>query len=376
MFNNIYLVSIKGKDLKRFLKYLYRRNIRFVSIASLDNELYCKLDEKNYKKLLDIKTSYDIKLLRVYGLIYIKEIIKNNIVFIISFLLGIVYLIFLSNIIFKVDIVHDDKEIRDLLKKELEKMNIKKYSFVKDYNCIEKVKEKIKENNKDKLEWLEIERVGTRYIVKLEKRIKNNEIIKTEKRHLVAKKSGIIKKIDGDVGEITKKINDYVSKGEIIISGDIHKGEDVKDNVSATGNIYAEVWYKVKVSLPLYYYEEHKTGNKIKTIKVKYLDNEYNLFNKKFNNKKSISKQIFSDFYNMFSINYSNDYEIVVRDEINTIDNEAIAINLARDKIMSKFDKNEYIISQKKLKTIINDSTINIEVFFKVYENISDYLYY
>jgi len=376
MFNNIYLVSIKGKELKRFLKYLYRRNIEFINITSLDDELYCKLDEKNYKKLLDIKTSYKIKIEKVYGLIHIKEIIKNNIIFIISFLLGIVYLFFLSNIIFKVDIVHDDKEIKSLLKNELKKMNIKKYSFIKDYNYIEKVKTKIKENNKDKIEWIEIERVGTRYFVRLEKRIINKSENITNKRHLVAKKAGIIKKIDGSVGEITKKINDYVSKGDIIISGEIRKGEDVKDNVPATGNIYAEVWYKVKVSFPLYYYEEYKTGNKLSTIKIKYLDKEFNVFNREFENKKSINDQLFSDFYNMISINKSIDQELIIKDEINTIDTEINALNIAKEKILNKLDNNEYIISQKKLKTIINNSTINVEVFFKVYENISDYLYY
>ena len=36
----------------------------------------------------------------------------------------------------------------------------------------------------------------------------------------------------------------------------------------------------------------------------------------------------------------------------------------------------EYIISQKKLKTVINNSTIVTEVFFKVYENISSSQYF
>ena len=49
---------------------------------------------------------------------------------------------------------------------------------------------------------------------------------------------------------------------------------------------------------------------------------------------------------------------------------------IARDKIIEQLDTNEYIISQKKLKTTINNSTINVEVFFKVYEDISNYSYY
>ena len=376
MLNNYYLVRIKGRNLKRFLKFLYRKKIYFINIVNQDDSLFCKLDQNNYKKLIEVKTSYDISLEKVYGYIHLKEIIKKNSIFLIFLTIGLFYLYFLSNIIFKIDIVHDNKEIQQLIKQELDKYGIKKYSFIKNYNYIKQIKERIIENNKNKIEWLEIERIGTRYIVRLERRIKEVIDKKESKRHLVAKKSGIIKKIDGSVGEITKKINDYVSKGDIIISGEIHKGEDIKDNVSASGNIYAEVWYKVKVSLPLYYYDEIITGHKINTLKIKYLKNEYNLFNKMFKNKKSINNPIFTDFYNMFSINCSNDKEVKIKDEINVIDSEVIALNLARDKLLNQLDKDEYIISQKKLKTIINNSTIRVEVFFKVYENISNYLYY
>ena len=128
--------------------------------------------------------------------------------------------------------------------------------------------------------------------------------------------------------------------------------------------------------MPLYYHEEKYSGNQLNTFKFLFLNKEYNLFNKAFINKKSSLKTLFSDFYNMISFNYGIDKEIIIKDEVNTIANENDVIILAREKIINKLDTNEYIISQKKLKTTINDSTINVEVFFKVYENISSYRYY
>ncbi len=376
MFNSTYLLSIKGKDVKRFLKSLYRRNIYFISITITNNELICKIDEINYNKLKDIKTSYEIKVLKVYGFKRIINSIKYNVIFIIFFIIGMIYLIFLKNIIFKVNIIHDDKKLVEIIKNELDELNIKKYSFIKSYDYIQKVKEKILNDNLDTLEWIEIERVGGVYNIRLDKRIKNSDEKKSNLRHLVAKKSGIIKKIIAKDGEIIKKVNDYVNKGDIIISGEIHKGEDIKNNLSVNGKVYAEVWYKVRVNLPLYYYEEKKTGNDINTIKIEFLNKEYNIFNKEYKNKRSNKKVLFSDFYNMFSINYSKDEELSIVDQVNTIDKEKYAIILARDKIINHLDTNEYIISQKKLKTTINNSTINVEVFFKVYEDISSYSYY
>ena len=376
MIKNYYLIKIEGKDVKRFLRKMYNGGINFTNIVFIDNVIYCKVNEINYKKLKNIKTYYNITIIKYYGLIHFKNLIEKNIIFISSFIVGIIYLFFLSNIIFKINIIHDDKEIREIVSNELNNLGLKKYSFIKSYGVIQNIKEKIIENNKDKIEWIEIERVGSTYNIRLEKRIINKKEEINSNRHIVAKKSGIIKKIIAKDGEVLKKVNDYVTRGDIIISGQIHKGEDVKNNVSATGIVYAEVWYKVKVSLPLYYKEEKKTGNNLNTLKIKYLDNEYNLFNKEYKYKISNNKLLYFDFYNMISINYSKDIELEKKDEVNTITNENTAIILARDKIINQLDTNEYIISQKKLKTTINNSTINVEVFFKVYEDISNYSYY
>ena len=50
-----------------------------------------------------------------------------------------------------------------------------------------------------------------------------------------------------------------------------------------------------------------------------------------------------------------------------------IAIKKADNKINKKLKEEEYIISKKVLKNTINNSTIDIEVFYKVYENITGY---
>ena len=42
-------------------------------------------------------------------------------------------------------------------------------------------------------------------------------------------------------------------------------------------------------------------------------------------------------------------------------------------KIKSKLSKEEYIISKKTLNFTKNNSTIELDVFFKIYENITDY---
>lgn len=376
MFKNYYKIIVSGRNIRRFIKMLYKLDISLVFIDIHDNFFYAKISGDNFEKLKNIKTSYEIKIVKKYGLIFYKEEFKKNIAFILCSCLGFIFVFLLSNIIFSVEIVHDDSNIRNTLIKELNKYNIKKYSLVKSYDYIQKVKKEILKSNQSSIEWMEIERVGTKYLVKLEERIINNSKPLDSFRHIVAKKSGIIKKIVASDGEIIKKINDYVNKDEIIISGNIHKGEDVKDSIAADGKVYAEVWYKVKVSLPINYYEEKLTGNNKYSINFSLLNYNIDIFSDNYLNKSIEKKIIYEDFFDMFTISFNNNKEKIVNESINLITSEKIAMNLAKQKILSKMDKEEYIISQKKLKTVLNNSTINVEIFFKVYENISSYKYF
>ena len=49
------------------------------------------------------------------------------------------------------------------------------------------------------------------------------------------------------------------------------------------------------------------------------------------------------------------------------------AVLLAREKMLMQLSDDEEILYEKKLKTTQNNSTIIVEVFFKVYENITSY---
>ena len=364
-FNSSIKIKIEGKDVKRFIRMLYRSGIYFEEISLDHGSAYIKVDKKNYKKLNEIKTSYNIEVIELFGISKFNHLIRSNFI---SFQFFLLY--FLSNIIFDVEVIHNDKYIRDLLYSELDKYNIKKYNFVKKYEYVQKVKNEILNNYKNDIEWLEIERVGTVYKIRVDKRIINNIKQDGQNRHVVAKKNGIIMRIVAEKGEIVKKVYDYVRAGDIIISGEIYKNKEVIGQTSASGDVYAEVWYKVKVEMPISYKEEALTGRSKNVINISFLDKNINIFDfHRYNNSKKEGNTILSDFFGMFTIKYNKEYEINVKDEVNNIISEEFAFKMARKKIEDQLGRGEYIISQKKLKTVINNSTIITEVFFKVYEN-------
>lgn len=374
MFYSMYKIKIEGRDVKRFIKKLLSSNIYIEDIEIYDKYAYIKVNKENYEKLKKIKTIYKIELIRLYGIARLFDIIRRYSVFIIALFIGYLYLIFLSNIIFKVEIVHSKKEIRNLINKELKYYEIEKYHFVKSYKEKEKIEEKILNDHKDTLEWLEIERIGTKYEIRVEERVIKNPSKEQEVRNIVAAKSGIITKIQASKGEIIKKIGDYVRKGDIIISGLIKKDENVKNKVSATGSVYAEVWYKTNIDMPYYYKEENETGNSKITMKFSFLKNDFYIFN--FNKYKTYKEKKMLYLKNAFlpiSFSISKEKETIKKEFLYSPE-EAVkeAKNLSDLKIKSRLNDEEHIISSKILSSKENENYVNVEVFYKIIENITD----
>ena len=288
--------------------------------------------------------------------------------------LGYIYLIILSNIVFNIEVIHSKKEIRDLVNKELKYYGIEKYNFVKSYKEKEEIEKEILEAHKDKLEWLEIERIGTKYEIRVEERIIKRPNVEEKKQNIVAKKDGIIIKIQASKGEIKKKIGDYVKKGDVIISGSITKDEEVKNQVSAKGSIYAEVWYKTSVDMPYYYKEENKTGKRKKVLKFRFLNKDFYLLN--FNKYKNYEeKSIFSLKNNILPIRFS----YATEEETNVLEllyspEEAIeaAKELSDKKVKNNLKDGEEIITSKVLSTNEQENYVRVTMFYKVMEEISD----
>lgn len=372
MFKSFYKLKITGKDVKRFLKQLYNLNIYFEEIEFRKKELYVKVDEDNYKKIKKIKTIYKIEIINLYGISKIKDIINKYNIFFICIIIGIILLNILGNMIFSIEIDIDNKEIKEIVNKELETYNIKKFSFNKSYNERKDIIEKILLNNKDTIEWIEIEKIGTKYIVRVEERIIKDKKEECMPRNIVAKRDGLILNINSSAGEIKKSINDYVKKGDIIISGIITKNDEEKNRVCASGKVYAETWYQVSVEVPYNYKEIIYTRDYKRNISITIFNKRKSLF-KDFDNyiikEKSISNKILP-----IKISLENQQKIIKIDHIYTSEElDLKALEISKEKLKHLLKNNSTILLEKKLKTIPKNSTIEVVIFFKVKEDITAY---
>ena len=369
-------LSITGKNINRFIMRLHNNKIEILKCNHINKEkINIIIYEKDYKKLEEIKTIYNIEKLNTYGMIKIKKKLNINKYLIISIMLGIIILKTLSSIIFDIEIVYNDKETRDFLRQELKNYGIKEKTFKKSYHQIEKIKEDLINKYKDKIEWIEIETKGTKYIVRLEIRIIKEKEEIPKNRNIISKKDAIIKEIKAEHGQIIKEINSYVKKGDTIISGNIMDNEVIKNTVPAEGVVYGEVWYEINITYPFVYQETKELGNTKEVYVIKFLNKNIELFNKnKFKTKKIKEKTIISNNILPISIVKQNQTETEEIQELLTID-EAIkkASDKGIEKIKNNLKEHEFIINYKILNTNIKENELELSMFFSVYENITEY---
>lgn len=371
-FKTTYYIKVKGRNIERFIKRLISVDIELLEIKYLKyDEIVVKIYKNNLEKIEEIKTVYDVEVVEYTGFYKYKELLKKNKLIVISIVLAFTFVLYLSNTIFYIDVIHNDKNIRELIKEELSENGIRIYSLKKDYKYINKVKNKIMEKHKDKIEWLEIESSGTRYIVKVEERKINDINGNNEPRNLVAKKDAVILSIEASDGIIVKNKNDYVKKGDIIVSGNIDLNGEIKKIVPATGKVYGEVWYKLTIEYPLNYTERKVTGETKKVYTFKFMNLNISLYNNYLVTKEKIlykNKTIPFSIVKQTKNKILNINQTLTKEEAT---NKAIEVGL--DKIKSKLNDNEYIIDTKKLKVETNNSKIILELFVSVCEDITDY---
>lgn len=369
MFNHI-KIKIVGKNPNYFLKELFSHQISIYQLQKDNNSLEIVITARDYQRLKAMKTSYKILVLKRYGINYYQYLLKNYWYLFLFISIGLLLNVFLSQLVLEIEIVHPNHELQKIIEKDLEEFGLKRYTFKMNDSQKREVKEKLYQKEKDRLEWLEIEEEGTKYKILLEERKKNSSSVDCYPRDIIAKKNAIILEIEASSGEIMKKREDYVVKGETIISGFIHNKDKVVSKKCAIGKVYGETWYKVVVSLPKEEIKEVLCSEKQKGIFIQYF-------------QKIISSK------NNFSTFQKNEYNIIEggviplkmgfveyqkTKKIHRIysfsELEEMALSLAEKKLQG----GKTILLKKVLKKSEKNSRIEVEVFLKVKEDITDYM--
>ena len=346
--NNKIKIRILCRNPKNFLQEIIKNKINLYNIKLNKKYLEVIILNKDISKIEKIKYLHKIKIIDYYGLSKIKYLLLKNKAFIIFIIIGLLINIIFSHIIFDIKIETPNKELKKVIIKDLKDNNISKYHFKLTSKKKNLAKANILSKEHDKIEWLEIEEHGTKYIIKVQERKINKKEDNCYPRNIVS------------------------TPNEILISGLIYNKEKIVSKKCARGKVLGEVWYKVKVEIPKITKKEIPVKASTYGITYKIFDKEYNLGNKYKNYKQNDYNIIDSKIIPIkFGISKYKKVKIITSSRnIENVDKYALDIAIKK---INKQLANPHIINKKVLKKQLKNSKIIIDVFVAVEEDIITY---
>ncbi|HJV44623.1 MAG TPA: sporulation protein YqfD [Bacillota bacterium] len=250
-FNGYLIIILRGKRIERFINLAIQKRIQIWNIARYDEQrgkLAVKLDDFFRLKPLLKETGCRVRVMGRYGLPFFYRRVRQRYAFFIGFIAFISMLFLLSNMIWSVEVTGTEKIPKYKVVEIADKIGIAqgKFSFMLDDP--DKIQGKLMEQIPE-ASWIGFEMKGTKAQIRVVEKVLPDETVQTGPKHIIAKKSAIVRNIFASQGKITIKVNDFVRKGDILVSGLIGK-EQSPIAIAAKGKVEGEVWYETEVVVP------------------------------------------------------------------------------------------------------------------------------
>lgn len=240
MFKSYDEYVIKIYSPQKALQLLKEKKIVVRNFKKISDYTYKFKVEPKYKKQV-LKCFSEAILIKRYGP---KSIVHNLIskkTTVISLIITLILFIFASTRIYRVDISGGNEEIDNQIRQKLTESNIEKYQSLPSNIKLKNLQTKLEKELISNIEFLEIRRTGLVIEVKYEKR-REPIVLHELKRNLIASKDGVIKKIMVEHGQKMIQVNDYVKKGDLLISAYINVNDTKQIELFTKAKVYAYTW--------------------------------------------------------------------------------------------------------------------------------------
>ena len=118
-------IKIKAKSYYNILTKLSELGITIYDNKKNDDGILIKTSLNDYTRIKKYLVSYKTEIVTSSGLLKMKELMQKYIVFFLSSILSIVILFLANMVIFKIDIKSSNKNIQNILEKELSSRELK-----------------------------------------------------------------------------------------------------------------------------------------------------------------------------------------------------------------------------------------------------------
>ncbi len=230
-----------GGFCERFINLCSREGLLLWDVSYKKSSLAACMRAKDYKHIRSPakRSGMRVKITRKRGLPFVAYRNKARVGLLAGFAVLLIFVAFMSSIVWEVEVVGNigvsSEKIVEILNGEGIKIGVFKSGI--DIAPVEKsLLAKLPE-----ISWLSVNILGSKVQVEVRETQKGPEIIDLETPvNVIAKKDGIIKKIEINIGTKTVQLEQVVLKGDLLISGVTVNKDNTEVLRHAQGRVFAE----------------------------------------------------------------------------------------------------------------------------------------
>jgi similar to stage IV sporulation protein len=255
-------VEISGPFPERFLNVCALGGIEFWGLQRLDGtRLRARMRPSGYKKAAPYadKTMCRIKLARRRGVPFALWRIRQRWALILGFLLTLGSLYGLSLFVWEFEVTGNELISSETILRHLAEIGVKPGIYGPSIDIATIKNEMLL--RVEGLSWLTVNRNGSHATVEVRERIPKPEIFPADQPcDIIAAKDGLILRVDAKAGDAKVKSGETVTRGQLIVGGEMDYGEMGTGLVHASADVYARTWYDLQAVMPLQYTGKQYTG--------------------------------------------------------------------------------------------------------------------
>ncbi|MBE3554615.1 MAG: sporulation protein YqfD [Thermicanus sp.] len=249
------ILHLSGKYVERFINDVIRDGVELWDIRLLPNHFFqLRIGIHDFFRLKPHlrKTKTRIHGIRRIGFPFMLRKMLKRKGFLFGFFLFIVMMYMLTSVVWRVEVFGTERIPKDEVYHYAEKIGIKPWTFKWKLSNLGGLEKQLKEGIPEAA-WVGLRIEGVVVKITVVEKVKAEENLLVNPRHLVAKKSAVITDMLVEKGNPVVTRNQFVHKGELLVSGFLgSSGEEGKQKaVSAKGSVWGEVWYDSTITIPL-----------------------------------------------------------------------------------------------------------------------------
>lgn len=390
-------IECSGESLHRLINDLIAAQVDVKNIVWVDEQkIHLSFSVHHFSTFVSIirRQRLRMRIRGKSGLVFLLYQAQRRKGFVIGIALFFIFLLWMSSLVWRVDIVGNhhlpESQIRSLLAAE----GIYAGRLKRDLPSTEEVQHRLLSQLSD-LSWVGYHVQGTRVLITIvEKKrpeVKKDEYANLGPVDLVANKKALVRRMRVLQGQPLVEVNDIVQKGQRLVSGVYEKspseGEEEKDKeskpserrvIGAKGKVWGEVWYESTIQMPLRQEKRIMSGQR-QAVYFPYIGQVVIPlpFGQKPDYRQSIvrqSKESFSLFGVALPIGLQRDEYLqteVVKQTLTFKQAEQLALARVREEFRQTMGREGRILGEKILHRSVENGKVYLKIHFDVMENIA-----